>query len=659
MTEGRKRVVIGRVRPEIDCGRFPIKRVVGEKVVVEAEIFADGHDRVVACLLYRKAGLSDWSRVFMDPIGNDRWSAVFPVEEMGIYSYTVCAWVDHFLTWQEDLRKRIDAGQDIAQELLIGAEMILASKDRASRETAAVFDGWRRSILEREDPSRSVQAALSRELGALMSLHVEEDRISYYARELAVSVDREKARFSTWYEVFPRSWGGGEEHGTFRDLERHLPEIARMGFDVLYLSPIHPIGRSRRKGRNNSVVAEEGAPGSPWAIGSPEGGHKSIHPALGTEEDFLSLLKSCRKFGMELALDMAFQCSPDHPYVSAHPQWFRWRPDGTIQYAENPPKKYEDIVPFDFESEDWQGLWQELKSVVLYWIGMGVRIFRVDNPHTKPFAFWEWLLGEVKREHPEVIFLSEAFARPSVMYRLAKVGFCQSYTYFTWRNTRRELEDYLKELTQGEVRQFFRPNFWPNTPDILPQFLQFGGRPAFVSRLVLAATLSSNYGIYGPAYELCLSHALEGREEYADSEKYEIKRWDLTGTANLRDLIARVNRIRRENPALQETANLRFYEVDNDQIVFFEKKTDNPSNLVMVAVSLDPFHPQSGMVRVPLEELGLKAGDPYLLHELIGDERSLWQGEWNRVELDPRILAARIFRVSRTLRRESDFDYFM
>ncbi len=659
MIEGRKRVSIEAVSPEVDCGRFPVKRIAGEKVEVEAHVFADGHDQVVACLMYRKADEVSWNRVFMSPLENDRWTGSFRADEMGAWFYTVCGWIDHFLSWQRDLKKRIDAGQDIEQELLIGVEMIKEARSRANEDAVEIFDGWCRSIEGQEDGFRAARVALSPELGTLMSNYVEEDRISFYEKELVLWVDRGKAGFSTWYEVFPRSWGEGEEHGTFRDLEKQIPEISGMGFDVLYLSPIHPIGMTNRKGRNNAVTAGLDSPGSPWAIGSAEGGHKSIHPQLGKEEDFLSLIRCSKEWGMEIALDMAFQCSPDHPYVSKHPEWFRWRPDGVIQYAENPPKKYEDIVPFDFECQDWRALWEELGSILFHWIDMGVRIFRVDNPHTKPFAFWEWLFNSVRKDHPDVIFLSEAFTRPRVMSRLAKAGFSQSYTYFTWRNTKSELQTYLEELTRGELREYFRPNFWPNTPDILPQFLQFGGRAAFVSRLVLAATLSSNYGIYGPAFDLCVSEALEEREEYADSEKYEIKRWDLNSFASLRDLIARVNRIRNENPALWKTFNLKFYEVDNDQIIFFEKRTENLSNVVMVAVNLDPFHRQSGTVRVPLGDLGISSEDSYMLHELIGDERYLWQGECNRVDLDPGILPAGIFSVNRTLRKESDFDYFM
>ncbi len=659
MIEGRKRVSIEAVSPEVDCGRFPVKRIAGEKVEVEAHVFADGHDQVVACLMYRKADEVSWNRVFMSPLENDRWTGSFQADEMGAWFYTVCGWIDHFLTWQEDLKKRIYAGQEIEQELLIGVEMIKEARSRVDEDADEIFDGWCRSIEGQEDGFRAARIALSPELGILMSRYVEEDRISFYEKELVLWVDREKAGFSTWYEVFPRSWGEGEGHGTFADLEKQIPEISRMGFDVLYLSPIHPIGMINRKGRNNSITAGPDSPGSPWAIGSVEGGHKSIHPQLGREEDFLSLIRCSKEWGMEIALDLAFQCSPDHPYVKEHPEWFRWRPDGVIQYAENPPKKYEDIVPFDFECQDWQALWDELGSILFHWIDMGVRIFRVDNPHTKPFAFWEWLFNSARKDHPDVIFLSEAFTRPRVMSRLAKVGFSQSYTYFTWRNTKSELQTYLEELIRGELREYFRPNFWPNTPDILPQFLQFGGRAAFVSRLVLAATLSSNYGIYGPAFDLCVSEAMEDREEYADSEKYEIKRWDLNSPASLRDFIERVNRIRNENPALWKTFNLKFYEVDNDQIIFFEKRTEDLSNVVMVAVNLDPFHRQSGTVRVPIGDLGISSEDSYMLHELISDERCLWQGEFNRVDLDPGILPAGIFIVNRTLRKESDFDYFM
>lgn len=659
MIKGRQRVVVEGISPQVEGGRFPAKRVVGEIFTVEADVFADGHDQVTACLLYRSPEGDDWKRVYMEPLGNDRWKGSFILDSRGTWSYTISGWVDTFLTWQEDLKKRLDEGQDVFQEILIGVKIIESARSLANEEEVDILNGWCRSILKEDDPLRAAKIALSSELSNQMSQYVEEDRISVSDRELSLWVERKKAGFSTWYELFPRSWSSGEGHGTLMDLEKHIPEIAAMGFDVLYLTPIHPIGVTSRKGRNNAVKAEPDSPGSPWAIGSAEGGHYSIHPELGGEDDLKSIISTAETYGMELALDMAFQCSPDHPYVKEHPEWFRWRPDGTIQYAENPPKKYEDIVPFDFECLDWRMLWEELKKVVLFWIDKGIRIFRVDNPHTKPFAFWEWLISSVREEYPDVIFLSEAFTRPKVMKRLAKSGFSQSYTYFTWRNTKRELMDYLEELTRGDMRDYFRPNFWPNTPDILPQYLQFGGRPAFVSRLVLAATLSSCYGIYGPVYDLCVSEGLENREEYHLSEKYEIKKWGLKGSSHIRDLIARVNRIRRKNPALQNTFNLRFYQVDNEQILFYGKSTDDLSNIILVAVNLDPFKRQKGTVRLPLDELGIGPADPYMLHDLVGDERCLWQGEYNVVDLDPAVLPVRIFLLQPSFRRESDFDYFM
>jgi starch synthase (maltosyl-transferring) len=428
---------------------------------------------------------------------------------------------------------------------------------------------------------------------------------------------------------------------------------------VLYIPPLHPIGFTNRKGKNNATVAAAGEPGSPWAIGAVTGGHGELHPDLGTIEDFEFLVRKAAEHGIEVALDLAFQCSPDHPYVKEHPEWFFWRPDGTVQFAENPPKKYQDIIPFFFETEQWQSLWEELKRIVFFWIEKGIRIFRVDNPHTKPFAFWEWLIGQVRREHPDVIFLAEAFTRPKVMYRLAKLGFSQSYTYFTWRTTKDELSTYMGELTRSEVREFFRPNFWPNTPDILPMHLQFGGRPAFMIRLVLAATLSSSYGIYGPVFELGVNEALPGKEEYLDAEKYEVRRWDRNAPGNLKWLITAVNRIRRENPAFHSTYNVTFYETDNDNIIFYGKISRETGNIILVVVNLDPTRVQGGRLHVPLEQLGIAPGHPYLVHDLISDEKSIWQGSWNFIELDPSRMPARIFKVRPRLRREADFDYYM
>jgi starch synthase (maltosyl-transferring) len=659
-SDGRRRVVIGNLRPEIDGGRFPIKRVIGEKVIVTADIFADGHEVVTARLLYRRQGDKAWKEGPMRLIENDRWRGEFIVTEIGIYQYTMEGWIDYFKTWQKDLKKKIDVRQDVKIDLLIGATYVEEAFKKASKRDGRRLTEFAGILRDGRDMEAGTPIALGQELTDLMDKYPNKRFATSYEKELLVIAEREKARCSAWYEIFPRSCSSEpKRHGTFKDCERLLPEIARMGFDILYLPPVHPIGRTNRKGKNNVLENNPDDVGSPWAIGSEKGGHKSIHPQLGTLEDFESLILKAKDYGIELAMDLTFQCSPDHPYMKGHPEWFRWRPDGTVQFAENPPKKYEDIIPFNFETEGWQELWQELKSVVLFWIERGIRIFRVDNPHTKPFSFWEWLIQEIKRDYPEVIFLSEAFTRPKVMYHLAKVGFTQSYTYFTWRNTKKEFIEYLTELTQTEVREYFRPNFWPNTPDIFPEHLQYGGRPAFIIRLILAATLSSNYGIYGPAFELMVNEAIPGKEEYLNAEKYEIKHWDNERVGNLRDFIARVNRIRKENSALQTNWNLHFYEVDNEYLLFYGKMNEGFSNLILVIVNLDPFHIQSGWVRVPIHELGIDPNQPYLVHDLLSDDKYIWQGERNYVELNPQVLPANIFSLRKRMKREADFDYFM
>ncbi|MCI0403025.1 MAG: alpha-1,4-glucan--maltose-1-phosphate maltosyltransferase [Acidobacteria bacterium] len=571
------RVVIANVRPEVDAGRYPCKATVGDRVVVTANIFADGHDRVAARLRYRHASEKKWTDAPMELInwGVDLWSGTFLAEKLGVYLYTLEGWID---------------------------------QDRRAA--------------------------------------------TRYERDLRIVVDRDKAAFSAWYEMFPRSWAtqaGG--HGTFQDCIARLPYVAGMGFDVLYLPPIHPIGRAHRKGKNGSPVAAPGDVGSPWAIGGPEGGHKAIHPELGTLEDFKRLMAAARAQGLEVALELAFHCSPDHPYLKEHPEWFRRRPDGSIRHAENPPKKFEDIVWFDFECADWRGLWEELKSLVVYWAEQGVRIFRVDNPHTKPFAFWEWLVTDVKKDYPDVLFLSEAFTRPDLMYHLAKVGLTQSYTYFAWRNTKAELEEYFTELAQPELRAFFRPSHWPNTPDVLTEYLQSGGRAAFMVRLALAATLGASYGIYGPAFELCENrpHA-EDSEEYLNAEKFEIKRWDLGAADSLREFIARVNRARRENPALQRDRNLVFHPTDNEQLIACSKTTDDLSNAILTVVNLDPRRTRWGFVKVKLESLGIgDENQPYQLHDLLDGAGYLWRGPRNYVELDPRKSPAHVFRVTKVV----------
>jgi starch synthase (maltosyl-transferring) len=659
--EGRERVVIEGVSPEIDGGLFPIKRTVREKVVVEADIFSDGHDLLSCVLLFRKEEDATWDTVAMEPLVNDRWQGSFRVNQMGRYRYTIEAWVDRFKTWRHDLKKRVDAGQDVSVDLRIGEQLIEEALLTCKGAPAKALKQRAVQITGTIDPEEKIELILDDDLAELMGVCSERRFVTGYEKELTVVAEREKARFSTWYEMFPRSCAGKRgEHGTFHDCEKMLAYVASMGFDVLYLPPIHPIGLSHRKGKNNSPAAKRGEPGSPWAIGSEAGGHKAVHPELGGFDDFRRLVQKAREFEMEIALDLAFQCSPDHPYVKEHPEWFRWRPDGTLQYAENPPKKYEDIYPINFETDQWEELFAGLKSVVLFWIEQGIRIFRVDNPHTKPFLFWEWLIGEVRRDYPEVIFLAEAFTRPKVMNRLGKLGFSQSYTYFAWRNTKWEITQYFQELTRTRAKEFFRPNLWPNTPDILTEYLQTGGRPAFMTRLVLAATLGASYGIYGPAFEICVREPKEfGSEEYLDSEKYEIKSWNLDDPLSLRDFITRVNRIRKENPALQSNETLRFHESDSDQILCFSKHTEDFSNVIFVVVNLDPHYTHGSWVHFPVEEVGLDARQGFQVHDLLSDARFLWHGTRNYLEIDPRVSPAFIFRVRRRLRTERDFDYFM
>lgn len=655
---GRSRAIIERVTPEIDAGRFPVKRTEGEEVAVAADIFVDGHDQLRCLLLHRPAGAATWREVEMAAIGNDRWQAGFHVAGAGRHEYTVVAWADRFLTWRHDIARRKDA-DDIAVALQAGAELVGAAASRASGEDCRRLREFESGLRTAATPEAGKAAAQSDSLARLMAAYSERHFVTEYDRVLEVVVDPARARFSAWYEIFPRSCRVDDaRHGTFAGVIARLPQIAGMGFDVLYFPPIHPIGRTFRKGPNNMLASDPDDPGSPWAIGSSEGGHFDIHPELGSAEDFRRLVAEARALGIEVALDIAFQCSPDHPYVTAHPEWFRHRPDGSIQYAENPPKKYQDIFPFDFETDEHEALWQELKAVVDHWIGEGVRIFRVDNPHTKPFLFWEWLINGIKAEHPEVIFLSEAFTRPKVMHRLAKLGFSQSYTYFTWRNSKQELTEYFTELALHHSREYFRPNLWPNTPDILPEFLQYGGRPAFMLRVALAATLGANYGIYGPAYELMEHEARDyGGEEYLDSEKFQVRFRDLQRPGNLRDYIARLNRIRRENAALQSDWNLRFHEIDNPLMLCYSK-TAGDETLVMVA-NLDPHNVQAGWIELPLDKFGLPEDSSFQAHDLLSGARYLWQGARNFVRLDPQASPVHILRLRRRLRSERDFDYFL
>ncbi|HEU5002667.1 MAG TPA: maltotransferase domain-containing protein [Actinomycetota bacterium] len=667
--DGRRRVVIEGLSPAVDCGQFPAKRIAGKPVVVTADVFADGHDELVADMAWRRedggTGARAGGEVVMEALGNDRWAATFLPEAPGRYQYRITGWIDRFATWRRGFRKKLDAGispADLSVELLIGADLVDAAAKRAvnlpaggpprgARKTGRagrVPEAEQlRAYVERlsEEPDADPEAAFEDDLAALMA--------AYPDTELAVStapypvvVDRPRAGFSAWYELFPRSTSADpRRHGTFADVEARLPYVAGMGFDVLYLPPIHPIGTTHRKGVNNNPQARPSDPGSPWAIGGKKGGHTAVHPDLGTLADFDHLVAATERFGMEIALDFAIQCSPDHPWVKEHPEWFRRRPDGTLQYAENPPKKYEDIYPVDFESESWEELWEALAEVVEFWIGHGVKIFRVDNPHTKAFAFWDWLISRVHADHPDVLFLAEAFTRPRVMQRLAKLGFTQSYTYFTWRTTKAELTEYATEVFSPPLSDYFRANFWPNTPDILAVQLQSGGRAGFIARLVLAACLSPSFGIYGPAFELGERTPIApGSEEYAHSEKYEIRTWDLARMDSLSELVAQVNRARRQHPALQGPPPV-FETIDNDQLIAWSKVSEDGTDVVIVVVNLDPVYAQSGWLTLDLEPLGLPVDAPYVVEDLLTGSRFPWSGPTNFIRLDPIALPAHILAV--------------
>lgn len=663
--QGQARAVIDAVLPQVDAGRFAVKRVVGEALDVTAHVFTDGHDKVRARLCWRKEGSDAWQEAEMQAEGNDVWSARCTPDAQGRWRYTVCAWVDHFQSWRAELVRRVDLA-DILIAARVGAELVRQAAERAEGEDRSRLAGLaenlrsraeqagRATIAEMDSVSQEVAsikaAALSEDLAALADRWPDRSHAVWWSTEgLPLVVDRVRAAFSSWYEMFPRSAALEEgRHGTFKDVQARLPYVAAMGFDVLYLPPIHPIGRARRKGRNNTLVALEDDVGSPWAIGADEGGHKDVLPALGTPEDFRELVRAANALGIELALDIAFQCAPDHPYVKAHPDWFRKRPDGSVQYAENPPKKYQDIYPFDFETEDWRALWLELKSVFDHWIGEGVRIFRVDNPHTKAFAFWEWVIGAVKAEHPDVLFLAEAFTRPKVMHRLAKLGFSQSYTYFTWRNNRHELMEYFEELAHGPGRDYYRPNAWPNTPDILNEHLHHGPRSIFMARLVLAATLSASYGIYGPPYELLQGEPVKpGSEEYMDSEKYQIRHWGeltLDRPDSIAGFIATVNRIRKEHAALHSNASLRFFDTSNPYLIAYAKRDPDGRNAVLTVVNIDATFTQSGWVHVDAAWLGVQGGS-FVAHDLLTERSFDWQDGGNFVILVPSQMPAHVIEI--------------
>jgi starch synthase (maltosyl-transferring) len=638
--KGQSRVIIENVQPQIEGGLYPAKRTVGETVDVTADIFGDGHDHIRAQLLYKKSGDKKWNVKEFVELGNDVWLASFKVEERGTYEFTVQAWVDHLETWYDGFKKKADAKVDVHVELMEGA-VLLKHLPNQTKEIKSFIT----QLEQKEKYAQSIEAVLSKEFAKLVHDNPLITFETKYDKELSVKVEHTKANFSTWYELFPRSASLEGNHGTFNDVIKLLPRIQAMGFDVLYLPPIHPIGKVNRKGKNNSVRSNPGEPGSPWAIGSDEGGHKAIHKELGTIDDFKLLIAEAKSAGIDIAMDIAFQCAPDHPYVKKHPEWFRQRPDGTIQYAENPPKKYQDIYPFNFETENWKALWEELKSVFEYWIEQGVKIFRVDNPHTKPIPFWQWTIAEISKKYEDIVFLSEAFTRPRIMASLAKVGFTQSYTYFTWRVTKQELTEYMNELVYGASRNYFRPNFWPNTPDILPYHLQHQGENIFIIRVALAATLSSNFGMYGPAYEFCDNVPVPSKEEYMDSEKYEVKKHDWKKTNRMTDIITLLNKARKENAALQSTWNMQFCLIENPNLIAYLKATEDLSNIILVVVNLDPHSRQQGFVQLPKSRLKLGDHINVKLHDLISDEHYTWTQEWNYVELDPFRMPVHLFKL--------------
>ena len=640
--------VIENLRPLIDGGRYPVKRIVEDDLAVEADVFKDGHDIVAAALKWRLVGEPRWHETAMSLVDNDRWRGICPLNEIGVYEYTVEAWTDTFRSWRDEFTKKFDAGiSNLTAEALEGAALI----DAAGKRAHVAEDSTRlcelSECIRTADNEQINNIVGSGELEVLMATYPDRSWATQYTPPPRVIVERKEAQIAAWYEFFPRSAEGRSDHGsTFRDCLPRVDDARAMGFNVIYFPPIHPIGHTNRKGRNNSVTAEPDDPGVPWAIGGEAGGHKAVEPALGSLEDFDWFQGEVRKRGMEIALDFAINCSPDHPYVREHPDWFYQRPDGSIKFAENPPKKYEDIFPLNFRCEKWAELWTEMVSIVLFWADHGVRTFRVDNPHTKPVAFWEYLITRVREKYPDTIFLAEAFTRPKMMKELAKTGFSQSYTYFTWRNTKQELTEYLTELTQTEMREYFRGNLWPNTPDILPPFLQDGGRPAFIIRAVLAATLSPLYGIYS-GYELCENEALPGREEYLDSEKYQLKERDWDAPGNIKDWITRLNEIRRTNRAFRFYDNLRFYDADNDAVICYGKMTAARDNIILVVVNLDPRRKQHAFIDVPIDQFGLMEGDAYQVHDLLSEARYIWHGRRNYVELDPEIQPAHIFRIRR------------
>ncbi|MDJ0646721.1 MAG: alpha-1,4-glucan--maltose-1-phosphate maltosyltransferase [Flavobacteriaceae bacterium] len=642
----QKRVVIDHVSPQINGGDFFIKRIVNQIVHIDAHVLVDGHDVIAASVLYKHEKDRKWSEVRMQPTLNDEWHTSFMVEKQGFYTYLVEGWVDHALNWQHGIERKIEDNQKVISELLEGAEYLKPLLKKASKSEKDYLAYCISLFMDTSNYNEAVIEAKSERLHKILYKYPGKD-FANTSREFKVYVDRKKALFSTWYEFFPRSASEKEGvHGTFKDCHRLLPRIAEMGFDTLYLPPIHPIGEVNRKGKNNTAEAFEGDVGSTWGIGSKDGGHKDIHPHLGSLDDFKELVTAAKNQGIEIAMDYALQAAPDHPWVTEHPDWFKWRPDGTVQYAENPPKKYQDILPIYWEGKDYKNLWNECLDILIYWIDCGVKVFRVDNPHTKPYYFWNWVIDKVKKKHPDVLFLAEAFTKPKVMARLAKEGYTQSYTYFTWRDSKHELIEYMNDLTQTDQKEYMRPNFWPNTPDINPYHLQGANESKYIQRYVLAATLSSNIGIYGPVFEQMINDALPGKEEYLNSEKFQICHYDWFKENKLTRIISKINQIRHEQPALQQTNNIQFCNVENEQLLAFYKWNDEKNDELLIVVSLDPYYVQQGHIQLPLNDLGIAQGHHIQVHDLLTGSSYNWHEEWNFIELHP-TLPFHIFKINK------------
>lgn len=644
--QNQRRVVIDTVKPQINCGEFYIKRIVNEIVNVDAHVLVDGHDVIAASVLYKHEKERKWSEVRMHHVVNDEWKASFTVEKQGFYTYKVEGWVDYALNWQHGIERKIDDNQHVKSELLEGVTYLKPLLKKASKNEKEYLAYCIDCFENKSKYDEAIKEATSHKLHDIFVKYPEK-HLANASKELQIYVDRKKALFSTWYEFFPRSSSQTKgQHGTFKDCERLLPRIAEMGFDTLYFPPVHPIGEVNRKGKNNTTNAKEGDVGSAWGIGSQYGGHKDIHPQLGTVEDFKALIKKAKDLGIEIAMDYALQAAPDHPWVKEHPDWFKWRPDGTVQYAENPPKKYQDILPIYWESKDYKNLWKECLDILMYWVDCGIKVFRVDNPHTKPYYFWNWIIAEVKKQHPDILFLAEAFTKPKVMQQLAKQGYTQSYTYFTWRNNKQELIEYMTELTQSDQREYMRPNFWPNTPDINPYHLQGANESKYLQRYVLAATLSSNIGIYGPVFEQQIDDAIPGKEEYYMSEKFEVKHYNWDVQNKLTSIISKVNAIRHQHEALQQTNNIKFCHIENDNLLAFYKWNDSKTDELLIIVSLEQYYAQQGTVQLPLQDLGIHSGQQITVNDLVTGSSYNWHNEWNFIELHP-TLPFHIFKINK------------